>query len=126
VDTVLFVSIVLPGDDEDIECAGAVAIFGVGNTSGVPNVLRPYWEEYKAERRRYERLFQLCIETVIDLTALIVKQEGLGTPSDEDSLVRKVEDAGIIRSDLSDRILEAASTGFYRGDRIYLWKLLRW
>lgn len=63
-------------------------------------------EYYKSEKRKYERLFQLCIETVIDINALIVKQEGLGTPADEDSLITKLVDAEIIDEELGNKILE--------------------
>lgn len=61
-------------------------------------------EDYKADKRRYERLFQLCIETMIDISALILKEEGLGTPSDEENIIDKLVDSGIYSEELGDKL----------------------
>lgn len=47
-------------------------------------------EDYKDSRRKYERLLHLSIETVVDISTLILKQEGLGAPSDEESVFDKL------------------------------------
>ena len=52
-------------------------------------------EEYKDQRRKYERLLHLSIETVVDISALILKEEGLGAPSDEESVFDKLVEAEI-------------------------------
>jgi uncharacterized protein YutE (UPF0331/DUF86 family) len=55
-------------------------------------------EEYKENRRKYERLLHLSIETVVDISALILKEEGLGAPSTEESIFDK-----LIEADLFDK-----------------------
>lgn len=54
------------------------------------------FEAYTAEKRKYERLLHLCIETVIDISTLILKEEDLGTPSSEDDVIDKLVEADIL------------------------------
>lgn len=56
------------------------------------------FEAYRDEKRKYERLLHLCIETVIDVAGLIVKREGLGAPSDEEHVIDKLVNADIFDS----------------------------
>ncbi len=54
------------------------------------------FDAYQANKRKYERLLHLCIETVIDISALILKEEGLGAPSDEEHIIDKLVNANIL------------------------------
>jgi len=58
------------------------------------------FEDYRSieKRRACERLLQVCIECVIDISALIVTGLRLGLPSEEDDLFEKLEQAKIISS----------------------------
>lgn len=60
--------------------------------------------EYEADKRKFERLFQLCIETTVDICAIILKEEGLGTPSDEESIIDKLVEADILSVELGEKV----------------------
>lgn len=62
------------------------------------------FEEYREDKRKYERLLHLCIETVIDKAALIVKGEDLGTPSSEEDVIDKLIDADVLRGDFRETL----------------------
>lgn len=63
-------------------------------------ILPESFEDYQRieKRRACERLLQVCIESVIDICALIVAGFQLGLPAEEDDLFEKLEQAGIISS----------------------------
>ncbi len=50
------------------------------------------------KKRACERILQLCIESVIDICALMVTGLRLGLPSEEGDLFEKLERSGIIHS----------------------------
>lgn len=53
------------------------------------------------KRRACERLLQMSIECVIDVCALFVSGLRLGLPAEEDDLIEKLEQAGLISSELA-------------------------
>ena len=61
-------------------------------------ILPSSFDEYqKVEKKRAcERLLQIAIETVIDISHLLVKGLRLGLPAEEDDLFEKLAGAGII------------------------------
>ena len=61
-------------------------------------ILPSSFDEYqKIEKKRAcERLLQIAIETVIDISHLLVKGLRLGLPAEEDDLFEKLAGAGII------------------------------
>jgi len=61
-------------------------------------------QEYKEERWKYERLLHLSTETVIDISALILKEEGLGAPNDEESILDKLVEADIFNENLGNKL----------------------
>ena len=61
-------------------------------------------EEYKEQKRKYERLLHLSIETVVDISTLILKEESLGVPESEESVFDKLVEADIFDSDFGDRL----------------------
>ena len=61
-------------------------------------------EEYKENRRKYERLLHLSIEVVVDISALILKEEGLGAPSDEGSVFDKLVEAEIFDAEFGSKL----------------------
>ena len=61
-------------------------------------------EEYKEDRRKYERLLHLSIEVVVDISALILKGEGLGAPSDERSVFDKLVEAKIFDPEFGSKL----------------------
>lgn len=63
-------------------------------------------EEYKQERRKYERLLHLSIETVVDVSALLLKGEALGAPADEESIFDKLIEAGIFEEEFGEKLKE--------------------
>ena len=59
----------------------------------------------KVEKKRAcERLLQVSIECVIDVCALIVSGLRLGLPSEEDDLFERLEESGIISSDMKEAL----------------------
>lgn len=64
-------------------------------------------EEYLAsseKRRACERLLQISIECVIDISLLLVRGLRLGTPADEEDALAKLERKKIISKDLFTRL----------------------
>ncbi|MFB6209460.1 MAG: DUF86 domain-containing protein [Candidatus Nanohaloarchaea archaeon] len=61
-------------------------------------------EAYKERRRKYERLLHLSIETVVDISSLILKQEGLGAPEDEESIFDKLIEADIFDEETGEKL----------------------
>ena len=53
------------------------------------------------KRRACERLLQISIECVIDVCALLVSGLRLGLPAEEDDLIEKLEQAGLISSEMA-------------------------
>lgn len=64
----------------------------------VPESYARYVESVE-KRRACERLLQIAIECVIDVCALFVSGLRLGLPAEEDDLIDKLEEAGLISSD---------------------------
>ncbi len=60
--------------------------------------------EYQDNKRKYERLLNLSIEAVIDVCSLILKNEGLGAPNDEESILDKLADNKIINQDIAKNV----------------------
>lgn len=56
------------------------------------------------KKRASERLLQVSIECVIHVCALIVSGLRLGLPSEEDDLFERLEEAGIISSDMKETL----------------------
>lgn len=54
------------------------------------------------KKRACERLMQVSIECVIDVCALTVSGLRLGLPSEEDDLFERLEEAGVISSDMKE------------------------
>ncbi|MGH7311190.1 MAG: type VII toxin-antitoxin system HepT family RNase toxin [Candidatus Rokuibacteriota bacterium] len=55
-------------------------------------------------RRACERLLQIAIESVIDVCGLLVTGLRLGLPGEEDDLIEKLAQAGVVPSALRDRL----------------------
>jgi uncharacterized protein YutE (UPF0331/DUF86 family) len=53
------------------------------------------------KRRACERLLQISIECVIDVCALLVSGLRLGLPAEEDDLIEKLEQAGLISAEMA-------------------------
>jgi uncharacterized protein YutE (UPF0331/DUF86 family) len=53
------------------------------------------------KRRACERLLQISIECVIDVCGLLVSGLRLGLPAEEDDLIEKLEQAGLISSEMA-------------------------
>jgi len=53
------------------------------------------------KRRACERLLQISIECVVDVCALLVSGLRLGLPAEEDDLIEKLEQAGLISSEMA-------------------------
>lgn len=66
----------------------------------VPASYARYMESVE-KRRACERLLQMSIECVIDVCALFVSGLRLGLPAEEDDLIEKLEQAGLISSELA-------------------------
>jgi len=60
--------------------------------------------EYQDNKRKYERLLHLSIEAVIDVCSLILKNEGLGAPNDEESILDKLADNKVINQDIAKNV----------------------
>jgi len=56
------------------------------------------------KKRACERLLQVSIECVIHVCSLIVSGLRLGLPSEEDDLFERLEEAGIISSDMKETL----------------------
>ena len=56
------------------------------------------------KKRACERLLQVSIECVIDVCALIVSGLRLGLPSEQDDLFERLEEAGVISSDMKEAL----------------------
>lgn len=59
-------------------------------------------EEYRDQRRKFERLLHLSVETVIDISSLVLKREGVGVPSDEESVFDKLIEGGVYSEQLGE------------------------
>ncbi len=66
----------------------------------VPETYARYMESVE-KRRACERLLQISIECVIDVCALFVSGLRLGLPAEEDDLIEKLEQAGLISSGMA-------------------------
>lgn len=61
-------------------------------------------EEYTTsieKKRSCERILQIAIESVIDICQIIISDMKLGLPSDEDDMIKKLEDNNIISKNLA-------------------------
>jgi len=63
----------------------------------VPETYARYMESVE-KRRACERLLQMSIDCVIDVCALTVSGLRLGLPAEEDDLIEKLEQAGLLSS----------------------------
>lgn len=82
------------------------------NVSGLREVQSLSLEEYKSSANRdlrdaTERKFEKLTEAVLDIAEAILKQEGIEVPSRRKATIDSVETAGIIDTDLTDRLREA-------------------
>ncbi|MEW6217173.1 MAG: DUF86 domain-containing protein [Candidatus Bipolaricaulota bacterium] len=71
------------------------------------SVVAPERREAYAEtktKRACERLLQLCVEVVVDICALLVSGLRLGIPSEEDDLIGKLAQHGILSDELARTI----------------------
>lgn len=68
----------------------------------MPASFKEYQEIEK--RRACERLLQISIECVIDISSLLVSNLRLGLPSKEDDLLGKLESEGIISSFMKENL----------------------
>lgn len=66
----------------------------------VPESYARYAESVE-KRRACERLLQLSIECAIDVCALFVSGLRLGLPAEEDDLIEKLEQAGLVSSEMA-------------------------
>ncbi len=64
-----------------------------------PDTLEGY-RSNPEKRRACERLLQICIESVLDVCALLVTGFRLGVPGEEDDILRKIAEAGILPDDV--------------------------
>ncbi|MEK6854892.1 MAG: DUF86 domain-containing protein [Nanoarchaeota archaeon] len=67
------------------------------------------FDEYKnsiEKKRAVERLLQIAIETVIDISNIIVSGLKLGIPYDEDSLLDKLEEKNVISKEIKNIMKE--------------------
>jgi len=66
---------------------------------------KSYKEYLRIEKKRScERLLQILIECVIDISSLIVKELRLGLPSGEEDLFEKLEKKGIVSHAMKEKI----------------------
>jgi len=66
-------------------------------------------EEYKrsvAKKRASERLLQIMIEAVVDISYILYSGENLGVPKDDDSVVKALYEKKIISKEIMDSISE--------------------
>jgi len=66
-------------------------------------------EEYKrsvAKKRASERLLQIMIEAVVDISYILYSGENLGVPKDDDSVVKALYEKKIISKEIMDLISE--------------------
>ncbi len=70
-----------------------------------PESLEAYLKS-SMNRRVCERLLQISLESVIDISMLLVKGMRLGPPSDEEDVFTKLEMKGIISKQLSAKLKE--------------------
>jgi uncharacterized protein YutE (UPF0331/DUF86 family) len=68
----------------------------------MPASLKEYQEIEK--RRACERLLQISIECIIDISSLLVSNLRLGLPSEEDDLFGKLEATGVISSFMKENL----------------------
>lgn len=66
----------------------------------VPESYARYVESVE-KRRACERLLQISIECLVDVCALLVSGLRLGLPAEEDDLIEKLEQAGLISSEMA-------------------------
>lgn len=66
----------------------------------VPDSYARYMESVE-KRRACERLLQISIECVIDVCALFVSGLRLGLPAEDDDLIEKLEQAGLISAEMA-------------------------
>ncbi len=69
-------------------------------------VVPPTFEEYRRveKRRSCERLLQIAIEAVLDVCGLMVSGLRLGLPGEEDDVLEKLGTAGVVSTELKDRL----------------------
>lgn len=67
----------------------------------VPESYSRYLESVE-KRRACERLLQISVECIIGVCALFVSGLGLGLPAEEDDLIQKLEQAGLIASEMAN------------------------
>ena len=77
-----------------------------GYQSELRHIMPASFNQFKKieKKRACERLLQVSIECVIDVCALIVSGLRLGLPSEQDDLFERLEEAGIISSDMKEAL----------------------
>jgi uncharacterized protein YutE (UPF0331/DUF86 family) len=70
------------------------------------SVVPARFEEYRAieKRRACERLLQLCVEVVTDVSALLASGLRLGLPGDEEDLLAMLVDRGVLSTETAQRV----------------------
>ncbi len=66
-------------------------------------------EEYKEsieKKRACERLLQILIESVIDISYLVYKYKNMGVPKDDDSVIEGLHKKKVVNKRIKDLILE--------------------
>lgn len=66
-------------------------------------------EEYKEsieKKRACERLLQILIESVIDISYLLYKYKNIGVPKDDDSVIEDLHKKKVVNKKIKDLILE--------------------
>ena len=71
--------------------------------------MKPSKEEYVSDivsRRACEKTIELAIESVIDVSSMVVSYERLGTPDDENHIFSILETKKVITRSMKDKIME--------------------
>lgn len=58
------------------------------------------------KKRACERLLQLSVEVVIDICSILVAGLRLGLPAEEDDLIRRLTEKGVLSSELGSKVRE--------------------
>lgn len=74
-----------------------------GYLKELDQVVPANFEEYKRieKKRSCERLLQLCIECLLDISSMFVSGLRLGLPSEENDLFNKMKKKGLISEDIA-------------------------
>lgn len=73
----------------------------------IKEILPGSYEEYTSSietKRACERLIHIMIETVIDISTIIVKELKLGLPGEEDDVFKKLHKKGVITKSMKEKL----------------------